>query len=227
MAREYYYPAFIVPFFRMSLTLSVCSLWKGSAFLTNVPNAEVQHPPTSIGYSSALSHRTFLPPLAMAPYNATQESFRTIGLFTLEDPGLLTCDLGAILIASQLMGLLDVVNDPEFSRSGGWLQPIPAAPSTLKALVDKITMLSILWFPLSTIRLPSFSSSSLDESGEVGGIGKVVKTVALFSVFRLGVAVAFSNFSAVNFDLFDVLRDCYLVGLATVTFRFLYRQYFL
>jgi hypothetical protein len=214
-------------FFRTTATLSMFSLWNASAFLANARTSVIPHGSSSIGYGSALSYREFLRPLAMAQ-NTTRESDQLspkIKAFGIEDQGILACDLFAILIASQLMGLLDVVNDPEFSRNGGWLQPIPALPSTLNALIEKIAALSLLWFPLSTIRMPSFSTESADESG-MNGLGEVLNTIALFCVFRLGAAVVISNISSVDFDVFSVLRDCYFIGLATVSFRFLYSQYF-
>ncbi|KAL3939964.1 MAG: hypothetical protein SGARI_001171, partial [Bacillariaceae sp.] len=46
-------------------------------------------------------------------------------------------DAFAILLACQLTGLLDVVNDPQFTQAGGWLQPIPAVPPTLGILVQR------------------------------------------------------------------------------------------
>jgi hypothetical protein len=61
------------------------------------------------------------------------------------DPGLWTSDFLAILLASQLIGLLDVVNSAEFIQNGGWFQPIPAVPSTLDDLVRRISSFAVLW----------------------------------------------------------------------------------
>ena len=220
-------------FFRTAGILSAFSLWNASAFLANAPkSAVIQHGYllSSIGYGSAQSsHRTFLEPLAMTRNNITtdesgQDQKPLKVSFGIEDQGLLACDLFAILIASQLLGLLDVINDPEFSRNGGWLQPIPAMPSTLNALIEKTALLSLIWFPLSTIRIPSFTTNP-ENASDSNGLDEALKTVTLFCVFRLGAAAAISSISSVDFDGFDVLRDCYLVGLATVSFRFLYSQY--
>jgi hypothetical protein len=228
MARSFHAIMFL--FFRTAGILSVFSLWNASAFLANTPNSVVvqhDHSPGSTGYGSVQSHRTLLRPLAMTRNNTDesgQDPLPPKVSFGIEDQGLLACDLFAILIASQLMGLLDVLNDPEFSRNGGWLQPIPAVPSTLNALIEKTAVLSLFWFPLSTIRIPSISTAPTDASDN-NGLGEAPKTVTLFCVFRLGAAVVISSISSVDFDGFDVLRDCYLVGLATISFRFLYSQY--
>jgi hypothetical protein len=61
------------------------------------------------------------------------------------DPGLWISDFMALILASQLIGLLGVTNDPEFIQNGGWFQPIPAIPSTLDDLVQRISTFAILW----------------------------------------------------------------------------------
>jgi hypothetical protein len=61
------------------------------------------------------------------------------------DPGLWISDFMALLLASQLIGLLGVINNPEFIQNGGWFQPIPAIPSTLNDLVQRISTFAILW----------------------------------------------------------------------------------
>ncbi|MGK3739892.1 MAG: hypothetical protein ACI8RD_003861 [Bacillariaceae sp.] len=61
------------------------------------------------------------------------------------DPGLWITDFMALILASQLIGLLGVINNPEFIQNGGWFQPIPAIPSTLDDLVQRISTFAILW----------------------------------------------------------------------------------
>ena len=68
----------------------------------------------------------------------------------LNDPKLCVSDFLALLLASQLIGLLEVVNDPEFIRNGGWFQSIPAVPSTLDELVQRISTFAILWAAASS-----------------------------------------------------------------------------
>lgn len=151
-----------------------------------------------------------------------------------DDKGLLACDLFAILVASQLMGLLDVVNDPEFVRSGGWLQPIPAVPSTLNVLLQRIAVIGVLWFPLTTIRMKSSTekhqrSSELDASdSERAGaalISQVLFTTVAFTIARVGLAAAIETKDSAGDWILYALRDGYFVGLATASFRWLYQQY--
>ena len=157
-------------------------------------------------------------------------------LFQVEEKGIIVCDMFAILIACQLMGLVDIVNDPEFSRNGGWLQPIPLIPSTLGILVQRIVLFSFIWFPVSFIRLPRGSRTALmgdtkknvrkqlDDSDP--RMRLAIQTAVLFSVARISMAVAISPMSLSGLDAIDTLRDCYFVTLATLSFRFLYRQTF-
>jgi hypothetical protein len=188
--------------------------------------------------SAVLHHRHRLSALLAINHNSTMEQFphrsNSPVSFQVEDQGIIACDTFAIMIACQLMGLVDVLNDPEFSRSGGWLQPIPLVPPTLGYLVERIALFAFIWFPVSVIR---FSAGSLSSSAPMdgknvggnaddGGTRLGIQTVALFSVARIALAVASSAMTHSNLDPIDTLRDCYFVALATISFRFLYRQYF-
>jgi hypothetical protein len=154
--------------------------------------------------------------------------------FQVEEQGIIACDMFAIVIACQLMGLVDIVNDPEFSRSGGWLQPIPLIPSTLGILVQRIVLFAFIWIPLSFIRLPTMALMDDASKAKVReqfddpqpGIRLAIQTAVLFSVARIAMAVAISPMSLSHLDAIDTLRDCYFVTLTTVSFRFVYRQYF-
>jgi hypothetical protein len=78
----------------------------------------------------------------------------------LEQPGLLIADTVAIAIASQLVGLLDVLNDPIFWSMGGWLQPVPVIPSTLGILVERFATLTVTWIGVALLLSSSVPSSS-------------------------------------------------------------------
>ena len=66
-------------------------------------------------------------------------------LSLLMDPGLWISDFLAVILASQLIGLLDVVNNPTFIQNGGWFQPVLVAPTTLDDLVQRISSSAIIW----------------------------------------------------------------------------------
>lgn len=147
----------------------------------------------------------------------------------IEDKGLLVVDLVAIVIASQLMGLLDVLNAPDFVTNGGWLQPIRLVPSTLNVLVERISTLSLVWIFAALLGRKD-SSSSDGVSDDVATIQKALWIVLNFGALRLLLAFAVAAATQggdLDLDYFgEVLRECYFVGLAVPGFRFLYGQYF-
>ena len=162
--------------------------------------------------------------------NATQTSNHNkhlpqfpLGFEIQMDQGQLLCDTFAILIASQMIGLLDVVNDAEFVRNGGWLQPIPAVPSTLGSLVRRIALLSCLWFPPSLLRVTG-NKDGMDLDPQ-DGMTDTLYSVLLFAILRLGVAFFMNEIPLQEMELLNALRDCYMVALTTMSFRYLYRQY--
>ena len=174
----------------------------------------------------------------------------------LVDPGLWISDFLALILASQLIGLLNVVNNPEFIRNGGWFQPIPAVPSTLDELVLRISSFSIMW-AIASATVISFASttSTIGESNtsiakETGSdrsdtnviLKRNIQNLVIFFALQIianwiGFELGFGN-DHVNNDGFligeksvipwlDVLRNCYFVGLSTSGLRFLYGRYFL
>jgi hypothetical protein len=140
-----------------------------------------------------------------------------------EDLGLLVGDIVAIVLASQLMGLLDVFNDPEFVRNGGWFQPIPAVPSTLGVLIERISTLSLVWILSALSEENSFSYTAVES--EKTSILMALSIVVNFIALRLllGWTLAFATNADFNFGI--LLRDCYFVALLLPGFRFLYSQY--
>jgi hypothetical protein len=197
-------------------------------FRRNKCRHDFQHPSSR----SRSSSRDTTTRLFLQQNNATQEE--EPGFFNdwssrsrIEDKGLLVADLVAIVIASQLMGLLDVLNDPDFVRNGGWLQPIRAVPSTLNVLVERISTLSLVWIVAALLgRKDSFSSDGV--SDDVATVQKALGMVLNFGALRLLVAFAVAAATqGGDLDYFgEVLRECYFVGLAIPGFRFLYGQYF-
>ncbi|CAB9531875.1 expressed unknown protein [Seminavis robusta] len=56
-------------------------------------------------------------------------------------------DLLAIAIATQLLGLTDILNDPTFWNNGGWIQPVTSTgvSNTLPVLVQRFSVTGIAW----------------------------------------------------------------------------------
>ena len=154
------------------------------------------------------------------------------------DPGLLVSDIIAIILASQLIGLLDIINDPEFIQAGGWFQPLPTMPTTLNTLVQQIATLCFTWI-LSTV--VTLNIIIKDESTQTKQQQQSIWTkqewiiLTMFTVLRvvIGLVVGLastsieSTMTTTNVIIIESLRDCYFVGLFTLTLRFLYNKYFL
>jgi hypothetical protein len=146
--------------------------------------------------------------------DATQRKKEDDGpTIVLEQPGLLITDTLAIAIASQLMGLLDVLNDPIFWSKGGWFQPLPVIPSTLGILVERFATLTVTWIGVALLvssSVPSSSSSTkklspniskeMDTSLSLFGnqimsmdepsLKQLLKVWVVFSLTRIGFGVA-------------------------------------
>jgi len=158
------------------------------------------------------------------------------------DSDLLVADLLAIILASQLIGLVDIVNTPEFILAGGWFQPLPAVPSTLGSLVQRIAGLSVLWV-ISVIATTSIKTTGLKEKepklstadGMLFLKKEDAQSFALFCLLRIALAISQSFFLSTNensmafiqtADWIASFRDCYFVGLFTIALRYLYYRYF-
>ena len=61
------------------------------------------------------------------------------------DPSLLTVDILAVVVASQLIGLVDVLNYASFWDNGGFAQPLPAVPATLGSFVQRTSSGCVCW----------------------------------------------------------------------------------
>jgi len=138
------------------------------------------------------------------------------------DPGLWISDFFALIIASQLIGLLDVVNNPEFIENGGWFQPIPAVPSTLDDLIQRISSFGILWAISSacvillakttatiisdaapTTQSKQNTSTSSSDQNEISELmlERNIQNLALFGVFQIllnGIIYGFDNDAAAD-----------------------------
>eukprot|EP00525_Craspedostauros_australis_P005347 CAMPEP_0198118880 /NCGR_PEP_ID=MMETSP1442-20131203/23416_1 /TAXON_ID= /ORGANISM="Craspedostauros australis, Strain CCMP3328" /LENGTH=207 /DNA_ID=CAMNT_0043777223 /DNA_START=10 /DNA_END=634 /DNA_ORIENTATION=+ len=113
---------------------------------------------------------------------------------------LLAADLFGILIACELLGLLDVVNDPAFAANGGFFQPIPVVPTTLDTLVQRISVLACCWL------IPS-SGRSQDRP--------FWQACLAFVAVRCVVAFVYDQD-----DVATLAQECYVVTLTQWTARY-------
>ena len=142
---------------------------------------------------------------------------------------ILFADLIAIAVACELMGLLDVLGDPAFWKNGGWLQSIPAAPSTLPVLVQRLSINSVL-FVTASLGLNGYNNNNHQTSTKSSVLTTALQTSGVFAVVRIAVGVALSatmlsenstaSFSWDDVLVVEVLRECYVVALATTAGRY-------
>lgn len=141
-----------------------------------------------------------------------------------QDYTLLFGDFFSIIVACELLQLLDVINDAQFIKNGGWLQPIPMVPPTISILLyQRIPTLSILWILACISEENSFSYDAVkDEKVSIlFALTLVLNFVSLR--FLLGGLDAYIHHTDISWGL--LLRDSYFVGLILPGFRFLYSQY--
>jgi hypothetical protein len=139
------------------------------------------------------------------------------------DTGILFTDLAALALACQLMGLLDVLNDPSFVQNGGWFQPVTSAP-TLPMLFQRFSTNSVLCIA-SAASVSAFQPESLVSGKAV--LTTAVQSAVAFSLLRLllGVAPAFMSTSydevIVTNSIVELLRECYVVTLVVTAGRYI------
>jgi len=152
-----------------------------------------------------------------ASNNTTNVPSETSSLL-IQDPRLLAGDVVSIALASQLLGLVDVLNDPTFWQQGGWLQPISTTESTLPILVQRDSILSICWL-IAALGWKGYN----DDNGS--DLQRTVQIAAGFCVLRVALGFAVSLLGHADFVLWDIVRQCYFTIILVGTFRFLYSQY--
>lgn len=131
------------------------------------------------------------------------------------DANLLTLDILAVVVASQLVGLVDVLNDASFWEKGGWAQPLPAVPATLGSFVQRVSSGSVCWI-----------ISSLWGSNDTWiAIPRLPKVVIGFVLLQFGLAFCVSHITALCVEPLYVARDCYFVTIVIVGFRYFYRWF--
>ena len=128
------------------------------------------------------------------------------------DANLLTGDIIAVVVACQLIGLIDVLNDATFWEKGGFAQSIPAVPSTLGTFVQRVSSGCVCWI------LSSFIGSN------AATIPSTAKVVFLFGLLQLGLAFAVSQTASVGFDPLLVARDCYFAAIVASGWRYFYAK---
>jgi hypothetical protein len=131
---------------------------------------------------------------------------------------ILVADLFAIVTACQLLGLQDAVDNPDFFKNGGWLQPI-TWPSTISTLITRISESALVWI-LAAIAGRAYNERAMESS--TVAVTTAVKTAVLFGITRLLLAalVSTSTIHMRGWDGTEILRECYFVAVATIGARY-------
>jgi len=148
--------------------------------------------------------------------------WKTNDMFVIEEPRLLAGDMVSVLLTCQLLGLVDVLNTPEFWLSGGFAQPVglmPEGVSTLGTLVKRDSLMSIAWL-LSSIKNRAYTISTvIDDLTAI----KCAFTIFIdYCSFLIIFAFGASFMAKSPIDGVEILRQSYFTILMLCTFRVLY-----
>ena len=146
-------------------------------------------------------------------------------LFIIEEPRLLVGDIVSMLLTCQLLGLVDVLNTPEFWMNGGFVQPVDLSPnglSTLSTLVRRDSMMSISWI-LSAIKNNAYFLGTVVDDITAIKCSLTIFTdyCSLLIIFALSIAFA----TNAPVDAVEILRQSYFTLLILCTFRVIYGRF--
>jgi hypothetical protein len=147
---------------------------------------------------------------------------------------ILAADLVGVAIACQLLGLVDVLSDRSFWAQGGWLQPIPAIPTSLSVLVQRISENALVVTACSFF-VGGYQSNSVASIERLQWIG--IRTTLLYGLLRvlLGVGIAYiigtpldeiptaatlNEESMYMLVVGECLREVYCVSLTSLSARY-------
>jgi hypothetical protein len=149
------------------------------------------------------------------------------------DPLLITTDVFAIAMACQLMGLIDVLNDPTFWDSGGWLQPV-VVPTTLPTFIQRFSINTVLFIAVPFVFRTGANQSEIALASSKSVRTTMLQTIAIFTLIRVVVGLSIilllrpSSDDNSILDLLGtvtmLLRECYFVGITTTTGRYVYQK---
>jgi drug/metabolite transporter superfamily protein YnfA len=157
-----------------------------------------------------------------------------ISQLSMIDPILVYADIFAVVIACQLMGLIDVLNDDTFWRNGGWFQPIVIdSSSTLPIFLRRVATDSVCYI-LTTfvvIRGSYEIHTALRSSHTI--FRMMISSILIFTFARLGTIFVQILFDTQGVDINDfvgffinhsgqiveILRESYCIALTTTSVR--------
>mmetsp|Transcript_2019 Transcript_2019/g.2872 ORF Transcript_2019/g.2872 Transcript_2019/m.2872 type:complete len:261 (+) Transcript_2019:122-904(+) len=145
--------------------------------------------------------------------------------FVVPDETLFKGDIGFILIGCQVLGLIDVLNNPSFWMNGGFFQPIYSngSESTLGTLVFRVSVIGLCWI-LSALKNDGYSfGATVDDKTSI----KCALTIFVdFASLRIIIGLLMATLMHSPVDTIELLREAWMALLCILTFRVLYSQFF-
>lgn len=154
------------------------------------------------------------------------------------DPILVYADIFAILIACQLLGLLDVLHDATFWRNGGWFQRITIisteSSSTLPIFLQRVASNTVCYICCTFVLINGCyeCDTALRSPNSIFNI--MISSIVTFTIARI--ATAFISFLLVTHPIsidecnvfitnrsdqvIELLRESYFIAITTTSARF-------
>lgn len=131
------------------------------------------------------------------------------------DESLLIADIFAIVLACQLLGLQDVLDNPTFWTNGGWLQPI-SFPHSLPTLVSRICINSVEWVAAGLL-CRNWGATKSSSDTVLSGL----RVAGWFLCVRLSLDIAASAVHLYDWNLIEGIRSVYFIAVIVIGVRFL------
>lgn len=152
--------------------------------------------------------------------------------FYIPETRILAGDICTILMACQLLGLVDVFNRPEFWANGGFNQPIGLGPpdpitgaSTLVKLVQRDSVMSISWV-LAALKNNGYDYAAIadNRSAVRATLAIFVDYCALLGLYTFG-TVVWAKGGGGTGDVVEFIRQAWFTILMMGGFRVTYSQF--
>lgn len=168
--------------------------------------------------------QTLRPTTALRAFdkNMTDTKFSLESYVEVGEPRLILLDLVTIAIACELMGIVDLLNDPRFWIAGGWNQPISPVTSVMDVLIQRFSGLSVSWLLAGSMWRGFRQESISSDESLIRTTGFICAT---FVIVRLGLAFMVATIGSDSVDTFDLVKQIYFAALLLCTGRAIYSKY--
>ena len=180
------------------------------------PVARVVHPFHSLPTTTTTTTSTGL----FSQRNNITNSESLEDLVTIHTP-LLIADIFSIVLATQLLGLADTLNDPNFWDDGGWFQPVTMRSTYIfPTLIQRFSILAISWFTAAFAKKGWTSDATTEPF-------KAALALVFPFVIVLGVLETLASFILQGEfppDLLEIIRMGYFTLILVLAGRFAFSK---